>query len=126
MKPGRELDALIAEKVMGIEVEVYDFASGRQGYFYKGTLAAHIPEYSTSIEAAWEVVEKLTEGDKIYFEVTRYRSYPYEGMRSQGGLDGPPHKQFYRARFSSVEKSGTGDSDTAPHAICLAALKAVE
>ena len=39
MKPGRELDELVAKKVMG--------------YKYK------VLEYSTDIAAAWEVVEKM-------------------------------------------------------------------
>jgi hypothetical protein len=45
MKPGRELDLLVAEKVMG----------------YKRNHGVHgnVPFYSTDLAAAWEVVEKM-------------------------------------------------------------------
>lgn len=47
MKPGRELDLLIAEKVMGEYHDEY--------------LCSAVNPYSTSIASAWDVVEKIKE-----------------------------------------------------------------
>src|SRR3990172_8418422 len=63
---GRELDALVAEKVMGWTITAW--ASGepwgnREIFEPSGRgphrKAAHVPTYSTDIAAAWEVVQKL-------------------------------------------------------------------
>lgn len=43
MKPGRALDNLVAEKVMGFDILTVDYVRG----------------YSTDIAAAWEVVTAL-------------------------------------------------------------------
>lgn len=43
MQAGREMDALIAEKVMG----------------YRAADIVSVPEYSTHIAAAWQVVERM-------------------------------------------------------------------
>jgi hypothetical protein len=65
MKAGRELDALIAERVMGWHNNRDNpNESGMWGimdYRADGSpvLAADFPEYSTDMAAAWEVVEKL-------------------------------------------------------------------
>lgn len=50
---GRELDALVAEKVMGIGKLEFDAYYGPQH------------RYSTDIAAAWEVVEKLAKPLKV-------------------------------------------------------------
>lgn len=110
MKPGRELDVLVAEKVMGLadaRVEgtlgaVYDF-TGAQGMPRK-----HVPCYSTEIAAAWEVVEKLAmKGRKV--EVVAYQSKIGSDIQAN-----------FRVTIGTIEEYGP-----APHAICLAALKAV-
>jgi len=46
MTAGKELDALIAEKVMGLGLSMPE---------------AGVPSYSTTITDAWTVIEKLTE-----------------------------------------------------------------
>lgn len=95
MKPGNELDALIAEKVMG----------EKDGQ-------AHIEEYffapSHLISHAWEVVEKM---EDFTFTLVKY-SLDDEDAYHIGflGEDGKNH-------ISHGLRS-------APHAICLAALKA--
>jgi hypothetical protein len=68
MRPGRELDALVAEKVMGrVGLLINESQSVVVGhrpheYFETGyTDLKEVPLYSTSIAAAWEVVEKLKE-----------------------------------------------------------------
>ncbi len=82
MKPGRELDSLVAAKVMGIE---------------------HPAPYSTSIEAAWEVVEKLKangEGIRLIY-----------------------HYGHWNVLFEHEDYCYNSPAESAPHAICLAALK---
>ena len=102
MKAGRELDALIAEKVMGFRKH--------HAHGYLRNAPGEEPHYSTNIADAWEVVERLV---------------------STPGPNGDHH---------SVQVDYSGDAvvvidenedwqvsaiaDTAPLAICLAALKA--
>jgi len=90
MSPGRELDALIAEKVMAWSRPVKHEGCLMQlpPNSSKGEPYSEAPNYSTDIAAAWEVVKKL---------------------RSMGLV--------IHDSFISV------DPDSAPHAICLAALK---
>ena len=111
VKPGRELDALVAEKVMGLRfvwrsqlTDHYGYNAGVWTIPTKwGTmdLTEEPPRYSTDIAAAWEVVEKMREDG---FLVALYRS---------------------AGAWIADTNPGYGKSDTAPHAICLAALRAV-
>lgn len=122
---GRELDIAIAERVMG-----YDwwrskvsgkrclFPEGRQypWFIYRATgdeqLTAdydhQVPPYSTSIEAAMEVVEKLR---------TEHWCVTLMNQFSKG-------PQWY-VSFETVEGETYATCDSLPEAICLAALKAV-
>lgn len=107
MKAGRVLDSLVAEKVMG--TGSWAKAEWAQCEYY-----LNLPKpYSTSIEAVWEVVEKI---------MTEWR------------LDKPGRNFKLHRRLESWEceiesdfigKNATASSITAPHAICLATLKAV-
>lgn len=164
LEAGRELDALVAEKVMGVslippreaamvrvagrhvcatgpEFELRDgrkfrmppgrelkqpegtddwnaryflFIAQQVGSEWDAQIAAErdIPSpFSTDIAAAWEVVEKLTSTTKQWFRfeqscVTHEAIFSVEGA---GGLDGE-----WRA-----------EAETAPLAICRAALQAV-
>ena len=54
MKPGRELDKLIARKVLKLKDE--------HGFF----IELDCPHYSTDIKAAWEIVDKLGEHPGYY------------------------------------------------------------
>lgn len=122
MKAGRELDAVVAEKVMGWKRVVVpkDYDGLNAGVTLLSPTATAIewapkgayqlwhfcPLYSTDIAAAWRVVEKLIEptierhGSR--WSVTCLREAPQD------------------TRWIEV------DADTAPLAICLAALKAVD
>lgn len=100
MQAGRELDALVAEKVMGLEV--------RGGFIIRENRRSGIPSYSRKIEYAWEVVEKMLEQgynfriEKIY--------------------------EVYQCLFDKAIcqwNEGGAYAETAPLAICLAALKTV-
>jgi hypothetical protein len=121
MLPGREMDALVAERVMGWKLWSYDEdryasttddymdASVNDGWIWKdetGDSDGEAWEWQPSIDirAAWEVVEKLDAPD---FQVKRVDYGP--GQTWMAGVDG---------RWFDY-------GDSAPHAICLAALKAV-
>lgn len=113
LKPGRELDALIAEKVMGIpkaEIEDWNncYKREKRGCFH-WAYEDHLKKYSTSIAAAWEAVEKMQSNDwgMILDNLKDFL----------GNFD--CHFDRDRSHFSA-------SSESAPHAICLAALKAVE
>lgn len=103
MKPGRELDALIAEEVMGWRI----FPDGPNGEMH--TIDANqcecheydIPHYSTDIAAAWKVVEKLSQIGSVFKD----------------------ENPFWGCALASGEII---QGVSAPHAICLASLKAVE
>lgn len=121
MKPGRELDALIAEKVMGITPDLKCIACGSTNLLihwltgnnmygdctknmdYKRTFIK-LPNYSTDISDAWLVVEKMGAYNDSSFSLSVGLSYTEWCACFMG------HKAW---------------SDSAPHAICLAALKAV-
>lgn len=95
---GRELDALVAEKVMNWKPGTVDDW-------------VRIPFYSTSIEDAWKVVEKIAPPmGWVFFRIQRYGEF-WEVL-FEGAGQGQPN---YRAKGS-----------TAPYVICLAALRAVE
>jgi hypothetical protein len=104
---GHELDLLIATLVLGLPVidDGPDARDVRYVHAEQGTLPHHwirIERYSTEIAAAWTVVEHLTPAHE-----------PFEVLRFGGA---------YRARFKWVH---AGTADTAPLAICRAALLAV-
>lgn len=124
LPPGRELDAAIAEKVFGWKLyqyfdeapfereastpEDYCRAANNDGWYWSGEGAegeAWQFKPSTDIASAWSVVEKLNSAPHYM---------PFY-LKSEGMSE-------YIARFVDSE----GEADSAPHAICLAALKAVE
>lgn len=132
MKPGRELDALVAEKVMGWTKlltpegeQIFDYWRSPEPYMRNCT-SDDIPQYSTDIAAAWQVIDKLTAGDETDedpIQLTRghrlrrlYSSADWHSGRNSG----------WWALFVTDGTPGYGAyGDTAPHAICLAALAAV-
>lgn len=69
LEAGRELDKLVAEKVMGIETEWYHYEpKGCYRLVKKGCATdawtaamreSSIPDYSTNISDAWKVIEHL-------------------------------------------------------------------
>lgn len=108
MEPERELDSEIAEKVFGCHpVNDGDYlcqCSDSSPHGQPGLENIH--EYSTDISAAWEVVEKTN--DTFSLE----NKHEWECDRFDG----------FKACFGGA----CAIAETAPHAICLAALKAVE
>jgi Phage ABA sandwich domain len=145
---GRELDALVAEKVMGLAWEKVTHTMGWavtvdgsrepitrdewelrrngqpiivSGPLMHGLYACPVPGYSTDIAAAWEVVEKLDAG--WFFQVERIDGDYHEPT----GYREPGRKARWAASFqrwrTSIPFSAVANS--VPEAICRAALKAV-
>lgn len=110
----RELDRDVAEKVVGWRYREDDggfFAPGDEWFVDQDGLRVEcvdLPTYSTSISAAWEVVEKMRE---IGFTYVQIEACFDGGWRVAFGLDP-----------MAIVKS----ANTAPLAICKAALAAVE
>ena len=154
---GRELDMLIAEKVMGFQrVEKPYIEEDVDGQVYRGidvdwftpegrwiadpeTNTDKIPPYSTYIDAAWEVVERVNE----YAEQTHDREpIDWDNLLFQlqlvkwgdswcAAFDAPrtEHEDDW---YALKDFGGEGNqqyaarAETAPLAICRAALKAVK
>jgi hypothetical protein len=117
---GRELDAIVAERVMGwIDVKLQPIANAlgvkvMDEYCGKPTIAAPlpmlVPRYSTMIQEAWPVVEKLR------------REHPFVALLSGKGPQGAqPWICKVNKEGSFFEERG----ETATMAVCLAALKSV-
>ena len=137
MKAGRELDVLVAEKVMGLIVSNKKNGSGvsyitpKEGECYAkgadtitdgmGWVHELCPLYSTDISAAWRVVEHFKSLGKELQIVSFSGSDEQQWSVSNCNCE----SMFY----GGWEGTGAGEitvfSDTAPHAICLAALEAV-
>lgn len=113
---GRELDALIAEKVMGWtwdESTAWSPSGGRNSRTGRPDDPWWwLPHYSTDIAAAWEVFEKIPM--TIYAPHASLAAGEYENV----------DQWVAEARLPSKE-SISESADTAPLAICLAALKAL-
>lgn len=115
MEAGRKLDALIAKHVFDKSSSVKDDTStmtcdvcGKVYHSYEDELSY----YSTDIVAAWMVVEKIKESS---FSLYRLDDSHWEcEVDSNDGS--------FLLTSPSVNVFATGN--TAPHAICLAALKA--
>ena len=127
MEAGRELDALVAEKVMG-----WRRVSDGQFYFWpskemvEALRMSHpdllavdyfaAPEFSADIAAAWKVVEKM---------------YSDGWTVSVGSLAAKPRgwrctvSHMHADDFYRHPESYEANADTAPLAICRAVLKAV-
>lgn len=110
MKPGRELDALIAEKVMGLKPIIIPAMRSFPTTIEPGDIFVmedhelESDHYSTDIAAAWDVVDRLSSMG-IYLRLSNV-----------SGVG--------RWRCST-ENRITEFVATPAHAICLAALKAV-
>jgi hypothetical protein len=113
---GRELDALVAEKVMELKVdyEFSDVLEPRVPFLVdKYDEWGYLPNYSTDIAAAWEVVEFL----RRKFWSTNIVCWDYS-VKWVVTCE-------YRTGHGEPKKTLYADADTAPLAICRAALLAV-
>lgn len=127
IEAGRELDALVASKVMSLDInrghyETAETSSGDPLCIACGTVGDWsddlfgdkpcIPHYSTDIAAAWQVVGKLT-NPRISWEAGTW-------LASCDVRNEPPYEGW---RIVSARADGR---DAAPLAICRAALAAIE
>ncbi|MDP4158208.1 MAG: hypothetical protein Q8911_00390 [Bacillota bacterium] len=137
MKPGKELDALVTEKVMGISTTAkwcrdagekemclwdegnYEFGCDYLDKHKTNTLCPvylkdELNNYSTNISAAWEVVEKLSEIDNGDFSIGIYQRKSFSPL--------------WRCTITTEDckQHPTYEPATAPEAICKAALLAME
>lgn len=122
---GPDMDRLIAQKVMGWETRISDSREVPHYRFYiivTGSENDHEDSQrpgttfapSTNIAHAWEVVERLPISHRdasAHFSVQRES----DGRWSAGYIDSDPAFTFVK-----------GEAETAPLAICRAALKAME
>jgi hypothetical protein len=121
---GRELDALIAKEVFGLEAK-HNPTWGWWGYLEGDPKTFSIlPHYSTRTEAAFIIVKHLCQDGREPYEL--YFKLVYGWWPEELNVDRP----LVGAVF---DWKGTGDSkplyqglaDTIPLAICRAALRAV-
>lgn len=120
MDAGRELDALIAEKVFGLNLENGWLRSqnGDPKYWQNKNnefITDSFAPYSTDIKDAWEVVEKVKtqlgeDAIVIWFKNGEWTVVV---------------EDFNYLELSGLNSKAWASAKTAPHAICLAALKAV-
>lgn len=105
MQAGRELDALVAKHVMDLNPT---WNIPNEDYFYTVNGSNnYLPYYSTSISGAWQVVEKL-KGPDMWI-----------------GIDTTPDGRYRCMMLNKKGPDADFIADSAPRAICLAALKAV-
>ena len=113
MKAGRELDALVAEKVMGHSVLVLE---GHPFIYHPEGYQQAVPKYSTDVADAWEMVDKLSK-DGYFMHI-----YGHDARWSVGYISPSLSRRWNKEK---VEIEGLCKSESAPLSICLAALKAV-
>lgn len=115
--PGRVLDHLIARRVFGWKSWTFTNPSRVPGDSfqydalvppeYDGGMDTAVPAYSTDIAAAWTVLERIG----LTFELISL---------NPGWFDSSGR---YLVRFIKSEVDDLVFGNTAPHAICLAALQ---
>lgn len=120
MKAGRDLDALIAEKVTNlpnIHIVTGNHHHANGLVYGKHLLTGYpesVPFYSTDIAAAWKVVEKIPM--TVHAPGASY---------AHGEYANSDDAWLAEARMPGIEyyNTVTSKGQTSPEAICLAALK---
>lgn len=121
MKPSRDLDALIAEKVMGwkrVKPNLNQFNQMARWMLPDNTTRMDAPCFSTDIAAAWEVVEKM----KWFVTIQKNPNT----MSKYDNRENPEELKWSVKLSSSHKQDIYVYGATAPHAICLAALATTE
>ena len=116
MNAGPGLDALVAQKVMGFRQKLIFLSAENKPALVWGVIPcedptpnlyrAHPPAYSRDYAAAFSIVEFLAKKNFLF------------GVGHKSDL------KRYNARFYKDGRKPQATSETIPHAICLAALKA--
>lgn len=113
MPAGREMDALVAEKVMGWHRLSFSkcWISGAS----KKERRIELWSPSTDISGAWEVVEKMRE--KGFIWSINYRNPVMSDLKYM------PYVGFWNYTNGKPYKQGHSDATEVPLAVCRAALK---
>jgi hypothetical protein len=115
LQPGRQLDALVAEKVFNLALKQMDDALGYPHpgthYWWEQKNGKPIPRYSEDIAAAWLLAEKLLSGHEMELAQLKDGRYFVQFI----GGEGPDGSHYMYKAYG----------ESAPHAIALAALAAV-
>jgi hypothetical protein len=113
LEAGREMDALVAEKVMGWELRTFK-NDGVDFWHIPGTARCELdaPRFSSDIGAAWEVVTHMQRPD----DETGYHEYYFKLECTVAA------KPVYWYAWLGEHEA---EAATAPLAICRAALLAV-
>lgn len=108
MEPGRELDALVADKVMG-----WELSATQTNWMHDHNIAAIVVNWhpSTNISAAWEVVEKMQKRFNFFI------------ANERGEKEIRCTFQWYRGGVDNMLEYVI--AATAPEAICKCALIAI-
>jgi len=107
----RQIDALVAEKVMELIAHADGHFSGRSGRYW-----LHAPHYSTDVSQAVLVLDKIADvWSIVHTDHPDYQNAPYEVTISN-----------HEGQYSSRMKHFTVSAATLPRAICEAALAVVE
>jgi len=133
LQAGHELDALVAERVMGwrhvkvtagySEVGSSEILYDHHDYWERPDLSkTHLHHFSTDIAAAWQVVEKLGSWHGFKFILClRDKLNAIEVKLEEGRWEAGWFEDSYEGPEARVVSYG----DTAPEAICRAALETV-
>jgi len=132
LEAGPELDALVAEKVMGWHrAACSNWTERRSGqpWLDVDSLSAANPFWSpsTDIAAAWEVVEKVR-GWKPKVRGNTCACFAIDAPAVTGGLEKPAVWAAGWHDYAGWERAGSleATADTAPLAICRVSLLALE
>jgi len=129
MKPGREMDALVAEKVMGLRV-VDDPVSHRGvSVGEAGALGTDLWPYSTDDGAALTVMEALSKSAMGWDFTIHYRAPADIDIYASAGDCNCPHNKEYDPKDThgySSEQVECEKVESLAHALCLVALRCVK
>jgi hypothetical protein len=127
LSAGRELDALVAEKVFGRDVAWW--AKPTREPYFKGisgdwVTQTTVPHYSTDIVAAIEIFSALRKRGWVYLTI---QSLPEAAVAPEWDDDYMVVAWWAEfSRYRSPVEVHSDDCETPALAVCLAALKAVD
>ena len=136
MEAGKELDTLVAEKVMGHPMPAFIpeealglYLAGSPIHYDSWTCVCHYDEgdvpkwlpdpYSTDISAAWQVVDKICNWD-VDDNMLVLKGQAPDPTEPVGG----ENEGWWEARINGIRGNVAAEGKIAPEAICKVALLA--